>query len=395
VNRKKGNKITRKIGVITVGRSDFGLYESVLKELHSSPSFELSLLATGAHFAPEFGITVSEIEKKGFAYERGLEMLLASDSPQGVGKAIGLGIISFAQKFAEDRPDLLLALGDRIEMLCGPVAAMSYNIPVAHIHGGAVTEGAIDDLVRHAITKMSHIHFVSCQQYADRVMQMGEEPWRVFNVGAPGLDRIQTRKKVSKAQILAKIDLDMEKDTLLVTYHPVTLEPQDVSIQVEALLTALESTDFQVVMTYPNVDVGSTIIIDRLSRFSEKHNDRVRLLKNAGTELYLALMDNVKAMVGNSSSGISEAPSFQLPVVNIGTRQAGKIRAPNVIDVGYSVEEILSGIQVATSSQFKEGLRGTKSPYGDGHAGEKIVEVLRTIEINDRLIRKKFVDLKK
>jgi GDP/UDP-N,N'-diacetylbacillosamine 2-epimerase (hydrolysing) len=387
------SKTSRKIGVITVGRSDFGLYESVLKGLHSSPFFEIALYATGAHFAPEFGRTVSEIVEKGFDYEKGLEMLLASDSPQGVGKGVGLGIISFAQKFASQRPELLLVLGDRIEMLCGPVAAMSYNIPVAHIHGGAVTEGAIDDLVRHAITKMSHIHFVSCQQYADRVMQMGEEAWRVFNVGAPGLDRIATRKKLSKAEISTRIGLDMEKDTLLLTYHPVTLETQDVDVQVEALLAALKSTEFQLVMTYPNVDVGNAIIIDRFSQFSKKHKDRVRLLKNAGTELYFALMEAVIAMVGNSSSGITEAPSFKLPVVNIGTRQTGKLRAPNVIDVGYSAEEIVSGIRVATSNQFKEGLRDIKNPYGDGHAGEKILEVLRTIEINDKLIRKKFVDI--
>jgi GDP/UDP-N,N'-diacetylbacillosamine 2-epimerase (hydrolysing) len=305
-----------------------------------------------------------------------------------------LGIISFAQKFADQSPDLLLVLGDRIEMLCGPVAAMSYNIPVAHIHGGAVTEGAIDELVRHAITKMSHIHFVSCRKYADRLIQMGEEAWRVFNAGAPGLDRILTRKKLSKAEISARIGLDIEKDTLLVTYHPVTLEIQDVGVQVEALLAALESTEYQVVMTYPNVDVGNAVIIDRFYQFSEKHKNRVRLLKNAGTELYFALLDTVSAMVGNSSSGISEAPSFQLPVVNIGTRQTGKLRAPNVIDVGYSVEEIISGIQKAASNRFKKGLKNIKNPYGDGHAAKKILEVLRTIEINDRLIRKKFVDLK-
>lgn len=385
----------RKIGVVTVGRSDFGIYESVLEGLKADPSFDLYLMVTGAHFAPAFGRTVTDIEEKGFDYERGLEMLLASDSPQGIGKSIGLGIISFAQAFAVERPDLLLVLGDRVEMLCGPVVAMSYNIPVTHIHGGAVTEGAIDELVRHAITKMSHLHFVSCQKYADRVIQMGEEPWRVFNVGAPGLDRILAHKRLSNDELSARVGLDMNKQTLLVTYHPVTLETQEVGLQVDALLTALESTKYQIVLTYPNTDVGSATIIERFRQFSEAHPERVCLLKNAGTEVYLGLMATVSAMAGNSSSGIVEAPSFELPVVNIGTRQKGKVLAANVIDVGYATEEIAAGIRIATSAKFREELRGLQNPYGDGHAGERIIEILRTIPIDDRLIRKKFVDLTK
>lgn len=379
--------------MVTVGRSDFGIYESVLEGLKADLAFDLRLMVTGAHFAPAFGRTVTDIEEMGFDYERGLEMLLASDSPQGVGKSIGLGIISFAQAFATERPDLLLVLGDRFEMLCAPVAAMSYNIPVAHIHGGAVTEGAIDELVRHAITKMSHLHFVSCQKYADRVIQMGEEPWRVFNVGAPGLDCILARKTLSNDELSARVGLDMNKETLLVTYHPVTLEVQDVGPQVDALLVALEPTEYQVVLTYPNADVGHAIIIDRFRQFAEAHPNRVRLLKNAGTEVYLGLMATVSVMVGNSSSGIVEAPSFELPVVNIGTRQKGKVRAANVIDVGYTMEEITAGIRVATSAEFREGLRGLQKPYGDGHAGERIVEILRTIPIDARLIHKRFVDL--
>lgn len=383
----------RKIGVVTVARSDFGIYEPVIDHIKADPLFDLHLMATGAHFAPAFGRTVTDIEEKGLEYVPGLEMLLASDSSQGVGKSLGLGIISFAQAFAADRPDLLVVLGDRVEMLCGPVAALAYNIPVAHIHGGAVTEGAIDELVRHAITKMSHLHFVSCDEYAHRVIQMGEEPWRVHNVGAPGLDRVVANQTLPKSESSARVGMDLSLDTLLATYHPVTLELGDLENQVDSFLTALESSGYQIVITYPNSDEGSSTIIEKFHKFSDQHRDRVRLLKNAGTETYLSLMAAVSAMVGNSSSGIVEAPSFHLPVVNIGTRQQGKLRAANVIDVGYSTKEIAAGIQRATSKEFAKGLLGLVNPYGDGHAGRRIVEVLRTVPLNDRLLRKKFVDL--
>lgn len=384
----------RKVDVVTVGRSDSGIYESVLEKLKADSAFDLRLMVTGAHFSSTFGKTVAEIHKKGFDYEPGLEMLLASDSAQGIGKSIGLGIISFAQAFAASCPDLLIVLGDRVEMICAPIAAMSYNIPVAHIGGGAVTEGAVDELVRHAITKMSHLHFVVCRQYEDRVIQMGEEPWRVINVGSPALDRIRTHRILSREQLSSRLSMDMKKDTLLVTYHPVTLEVKDVHYQVETLLKAFESLEYQVIITYPNADTGQTEIIESIKRFSMSNKDRVRLIKNAGTEVYLSLMSSVAAMVGNSSSGIVEAPSFRLPVVNIGTRQKGKVRPSNVIDVGYSMEEIVSGIRKATSAEFREGLRNLQNPYGDGHAGERILEILRTIPIDDKLIRKKFINLK-
>ena len=384
-----------KVDVVTVGRSDLGIYESVLEKLKADSAFDLRLMVTGAHFALTFGNTAAEIQKKGFDYEPGLEMLLDSDSAQGIGKSIGLGIISFAQAFAVSRPDLLIVLGDRVEMICAPIAAMSYNIPVAHIGGGAVTEGAVDELVRHAITKMSHLHFVVCQQYADRVIQMGEESWRVFNVGSPALDRIRPHRVLSREQLSLQLSMDLKKDTLLVTYHPVTLEVKDAHYQVKTLLKALEALKYQVIITYPNADLGKTEIIESIKRFSLCNKDRVRLIKNAGTEVYLGLMSTVVAMVGNSSSGIVEALSFRLPVVNIGTRQKGKVRAGNVIDVGYSIEEIVSGIREATSAEFREGIHSLQHPYGDGHAGERILEILRTISIDNKLICKKFRNLKK
>jgi len=286
---------------------------------------------------------------------------------------------------------MLLVLGDRLEMICGPIAALSFNIPIAHIGGGAITEGAVDEQIRHAITKLSHLHFVSCQQYADRVMQMGEEPWRVFNVGATGLDRIHTSPRISVPELSKKVGLDLSQKTLLVTYHPVTLELGEIDHQVDSLLKSLDRSGFQVVLTYPNADVGSTKIINRFEKYARGHPGRAVVVENAGTDMYLSLMKTVSAMVGNSSSGIVEAPSFQLPVVNIGTRQTGKVRSPNVIDVGYSSDEISRGISTALSAGFIKELVGMANPYGKGEAAAQIAKTLHTIPIDDRLLRKKFI----
>jgi GDP/UDP-N,N'-diacetylbacillosamine 2-epimerase (hydrolysing) len=381
----------RKIGVITVGRSDFGLYESVLNRIDSDPGMELQLLVTGAHFSTQYGTAVTDIEQKGFPYSRGLDMLLASGSAQGMGKSIGLGVISFAQAFAADPPAILLVLGDRLEMISGPVAALSFNIPIAHCGGGAVTEGAVDEQVRHAITKLSHLHFVFCQQYADRVTQMGEEPWRVFNVGATGLDRIYTSRQISVPELSEQVGLDLSQKTLLVTYHPVTLELNQTEAQVDSLLESLDRSELQVILTYPNADMGSLKIINSFQKYAREHPGRTVVIENAGTEMYLSLMNTVSAMVGNSSSGIVEAPSFKLPVVNIGTRQTGKVRSPNVIDVGYSSDEISKGIDTALSSEFIKELSGMENPYWNGGSAVQIAETLRTIPIDDRLLRKKFI----
>lgn len=388
---KVGHSSPIKIGVVTVARSDFGIYESLLMQLKKDPAFELHIFATGAHFSPQFGTTVSEITNKGFEYIPGLEMLLDANSPQSIGKSVGLGIISLSQAFAINRPDLLLVLGDRIEMVCGPVVALSFNIPVAHIGGGAVTEGAIDEFVRHAITKMSHIHFVICELYAKRIRQMGEEPWRVCNVGSPALDRIVNFKTMPIGELSEKVGLDLTCDTLLVTFHPVTLELEDLKWQVDNLMESLSQGSWQVVVTYPNADVGNEYIIQSINQFANKNKDRVRILQHAGTEIYLSLMASVKAMVGNTSSGVAEAPSFKLPVVNIGTRQDGKVHAENVIDVGYSETEITEGINKALSAEFRESLQDMKSPYGDGHASEKIIDILKGLTLGPELLKKKFI----
>lgn len=382
----------RSIAVATVGRSDFGLYEPLLERIAADPALELRLMASGAHFDPRFGPTVREIEAAGYAFEPGLAMHPESDDAAGIAQALGRGVQAFARAFGARRPDLLVLLGDRSEMLAPALAALPFNIPQAHLYGGKITEGAIDERVRHALTKMSHLHFVSCQPYAERVMQMGEEAWRVFNVGSPGLDRLHGRPRASREALCGEIGLDPAQPFLLVTFHPVTLEPAGQDEQVAALLQALAQSGHAVVATYPNADAGGLRIAAALEAFAARQPRSVRLLRHAGSRLYADLMAHAAAMVGNSSSGVGEAPSFELPVVNIGSRQDGAIKAANVIDVGYAAADILAGIKRATDGAFRAGLRGLRNPYGDGNAGARIAATLRDIPLDDRLLRKKFVD---
>ena len=383
---------TREIAAVTTSRADFGLLQPVVDRIRDDASLELRLLVSGAHFSPLYGSTVREIEELKFAYENGLEMRLDSDSPEAISKSLGVGVLGFAQAFAVRRPDLLIVIGDRIEMVCAAFAAIPFNIPIAHLYGGKVTEGAIDELTRHALTKMSHLHFVTTQRHAERVMQMGEEAWRVFNYGSPGLDRIHLYERRSRAAVCSEIGVGEDRPFLLVTFHPVTLEALQRHEQVRAFMEALRRTQVQLVITYPNADAGSSEIIDALERFAAEEPGRVRLIKNAGPRLYFDLMASAGAMVGNSSSGIAEAPSFELPVVNVGTRQTGFERAGNVIDVGHAADEVLAGIERALDPAFRASLRGLKNPYGDGNSSARIVAELKSVPLDDRLLRKKFVD---
>lgn len=381
----------RSIAFVTVARSDFGLAEPLLERVRRDAALEMRLLVSGAHFAPQFGPTVAEIEAKGYAFER-LDLGPQGDDPASIAVAVGAGVQAFGRAYAAARPDLVVIVGDRIEMLCGAIAAIPFNIPLVHLYGGKISEGATDELTRHALTKMSHLHFVTSEKHAQRVRQMGEESWRVFNFGSPGLDRIRERPRIPRSELCEELRLDPALPFVLVTFHPVTLEPTQRSAQISALLTALARYDGQIVMTYPNADAGHTELITAFTAFAASHAARVRLIKSAGSQRYLDLMANAAVMVGNSSSGIGEAPSFELPVVNIGSRQAGFDRAPNVIDVGYDCDEIAAAVARAVEPGFRRSLQGLKNPYGDGHASPRILEVLRTIPIDDRLLRKKFVD---
>ena len=381
----------RQIAVLTVGRSDFGRYLPVLRSLDKKKDVKLRLIASGAHFSSEFGNTISEIKDSGLRWEPGYHEALASDEPKNVGLAIGRGTAYLTNLFANNRPDLVVVLGDRFEMLSGANAAMGFNIPVVHIHGGAVTEGAIDELTRHALTKMSHVHMVSCEPYAQRVRQMGEEDWRIHVTGAPGLDNLLDIGSMAVDSLSAEVELDISRPSILACYHPVTVEPGQAGSQVANMLSAIETIGLQVILTYPNIDPGHRPIVEAIEEFASRDPKHRVLLKNAGHEIFSSLLRNVDALIGNSSSGIVEAASFKLPVVNIGTRQDGKVRAKNVIDVNYNLDDIESGLSQALSFKFKNSLSDLINPYGDGNAGPRIANIIASQALDARLLRKKFV----
>jgi len=382
----------RTIGVVTVARSDYGYYFPILKRIEEDPNLALHLIVSGTHLSPDYGLTIKDITGDGFEINEQVEMLVASDSPEGVSKSMGLGTIGFSRSFSKKRADILLLLGDRFEMHAAAIAALPFKIPLAHIHGGEITEGAIDDALRHSLTKLSHLHFVTTDEHARRVIQLGEEPWRVTVSGAPSLDNLHQVALLTTEQLEAQYGLCLNQSPLIVTYHPVTLEYEQTEWQINELLGALERTSGPIIFSMPNADTGNRTIYREIDKFVRSHN-RAQIVASFGFQGYFSLMAMARAMVGNSSSGIIEAASFRLPVVNIGNRQKGRLRGRNVIDVGYSREAILEGINKAGAPAFRETLLDLKNPYGDGSAAGRIVSRLENVELNDRLIRKSFYDL--
>ena len=380
----------KRIGVVTVSRSDYGHLRPVLEALRRAPDLELLLLVAGMHLASEFGLTVRDIEADGFPISARVEMLGGGDTPEAVAAATGRGVAGFGEAFARLRPDVVVVLGDRFEMLAAAVAALPFALPVAHIHGGEVSEGAMDNQIRHAITKLAHLHFASAEPHARRIAAMGEEPWRIHTVGAPGLDRLATTEPLPRAGLARELRLPEAGPWLLVTFHPVTLEYRDTAAHIDELLAALEKTDGFIVITYPNADTAGRLIIERIEEFAGRHPRRCRLAKSLGERLYLSLLRHADLMIGNSSSGLIEAPSFGLPVVNVGSRQRGRLRGANVIDVEPSREDILRGIEGAQALPFRVRARAAANPYGDGHAAPRIVEILRSVPIDVRLVQKRF-----
>ena len=381
----------RVIGVVTVARSDWGHLVPVLEALRAAPDVTLRLLVGGAHLSPRFGSTVAAIEAAGWPIAARVEMLEAGDAPRDMAVAAARGVAGFADVFAHERLELLVLLGDRLEMLAAATAALPFALPVAHIHGGEVTEGAIDEQARHAITKLAHLHFAAAEPYARRILQMGEEPWRVHCVGAPGLDRLAARATLPRAEIAARLGLALRRPTLLVTFHPVTLEHADTARQVDELVAALAGVDGDVVISYPGADTAHRAIVERWTALASSRPG-TRLAASLGEDVYASLLREADVMVGNSSSGIIEAGSFALPVVNVGTRQQGRLRGPNVVDVGHRRDEIAAGLARALAPAFRRGLAGMRNPYGDGAAAPRITEVLRKVELGPRLVRKRFVD---
>lgn len=381
----------RTIAVVTGARSDYSIYYPILKRLSSDPQFKIKLLVSGSHLLPSFGYTIQEIEKDGFEIFDCIDMLLATDTPESIAKSTGLQTVGFAQALARLRPDLLMLLGDRFEMLAAASAALPFRIPVAHIHGGELTQGAIDDAIRHAVTKMSHLHFTSTEAYAQRILQLGEEDWRVTVCGAPALEALEQVHLMSCAEVKQKLAIDFDAPLLLVTYHPVTLEFERTAHQIQECLSALACTDYFILFTYPNVDTANQTILEAIKKFIREY-PKSKLVPNLGRQLYYSVMAIASAMVGNSSSGIIEAPSFKLPVVNIGNRQSGRMRAQNVIDVPADKSQILAAIQQAVSIEFRESLHDLVNPYYRENTSETILRKLKNILYDNRLMMKQFID---
>jgi UDP-N-acetylglucosamine 2-epimerase (non-hydrolysing)/GDP/UDP-N,N'-diacetylbacillosamine 2-epimerase (hydrolysing) len=382
----------RTISVVTVGRSDFGIYLPILHEIRKHPELRLHLIASGGHLSPGAGSTVGELAREGFEPDDRVDMLLAADTPEAIAKSMGLGIIGFADVYRRVRPDILLVLGDRFEMNTAVQAAVPFKIPIAHIHGGEVTIGAIDEAFRHSITKCSHLHFTSTREHANRVIQLGEEPWRVSVSGAPSLDNLRRVALLKTTELETLVGLRFDRQPLLVTFHPVTLQFEDAEYHVRELLAALAEFELPVVITKPNCDTSHYVIIQEMERFAAAHAN-VALVDSLGTQAYFSLMSQAAAMIGNSSSGIIEAASFELPVVNIGLRQQGRTRSANIIDSGHSSREIREAIRIATTADFRNSLVGIKNSYGCGNAAAHIVGRLSREVLNERLLLKRFYDV--
>lgn len=381
----------RRIAVVTSSRADYSHLYWPLRLLLEHPGVDLRLIAMASHLSPEFGATVREIEQDGIPIAARIESLLSSDSDVGMAKSIGVAVLSLADALGSLRPDLLLLIADRYEMLAPAAVALSLRIPMAHIEGGEISEGAIDDAVRNALTKMSHVHFTSTETARARVIAMGEEPWRVHRAGAPSLDHLRRSRLLSRGEVEARCGVDFSTPSLLVTYHPVTLE-RDTTVEAHSLFAALEAVaargDAQLLFCYPNADAGSRALIEHTHAFLARQ-PASRIFVNLDPVMYWSLLRCVDVMIGNSSSGIMETGSFALPTVNVGIRQKGRERARNILDAEASTGAIVARIAEARSPEFRARLADMTNPYGDGHAAERIVEVLTTVPLGPELLIKR------
>ncbi len=376
----------RTIAVVTTSRADYSHLYWPLRELDAHPDVDLKLIVLASHLSPEFGHTVREIEKDGFAIAARLECLLSSDTDVGMAKSIGLAVLSLADTLAVMRPDLILIIADRYEMLAPAAVALALRIPIAHIEGGELSQGAIDDAVRNALTKMSHIHFTSTEGARDRVISLGEEPWRVHHAGAPSLDHLRKSKLLSQFEIESRYQIDLSRTTTVIAYHPVTLL-SDTNAEADEVFAALAQLPQQLVFCYPNADAGSRDLAARIRSLLTQRQDG-HLFTNLPAVEYWSLLQHATLFVGNSSSGIMETASFALPAVNIGMRQQGRERPRNIVDTPPVAASILEAVDKAESSNFRASLEGMANPYGDGCAAERIVHVLTTLPPRDKLLLK-------
>lgn len=384
----------RKICVMTGTRAEYGLLYWLMKEIQADDALELQLIVTGMHLSPEFGSTYQTIEKDGFIIDEKIEMLLSSDTPVGITKSIGLGVIGFADALQRLQPDIMVLLGDRYEALAAAQAAMVANIPIAHLHGGEVTEGVIDESIRHSITKMSEIHFTSTPEYRNRVIQLGEQPSCVYEMGAPGIDNILRMKFMGQSELEQSIDFSLGKHFFLVTYHPVTLKMDQIEKCMQQLLDALNQfPDVKVLFTKANSDAGGRYINRMIDIYTEKNPKRVYSIVSLGQCRYLSAMKLCTAVVGNSSSGILEAPVLKKPTVNIGDRQKGRERTISVLDCKEETMDIVATIKRAMSAEFQEHIKQMHIAHADGKIAVRMKEVLKKIDLTG-ICQKHFYDVK-
>lgn len=377
----------RTIAVVTTSRAEYSLLYWPLRDLAAHPDLNLKIIALGPHLSPEFGCTAREIEKDGFTIDARIECLLSSDTDVGMAKTIGLATLGLADCLGQMRPDILVLTADRFEMLAPASVAVALRIPIAHIEGGEVSQGAIDDAIRNALTKLSHIHFTSTASARARVIAMGEEEWRVHRVGAAALDHLKRSPLLSREEVDARLGIHLGRPTAIVTFHPVTLA-QDTTREADAFLNAVRATPGQLLFCYPNADAGSRAMIERVEALARERGD-AKVLINLHPIVYWSLLQYVDFLLGNSSSGIIEAASMALPAVDVGMRQQGREHGRNVLDAEPTVESILSRIAVAQSDDFRRSLAGMENPYGDGQASRRIVEVLASVPLGEKLLLKK------
>lgn len=387
------NGLTRKICVVTSTRAEYGLLRWVMQGIQEAPELTLQVITTGMHLSPEFGLTWHEIEKDGFTIDRKVEMLLSSDTPVGVAKSMGLGLIGFADALQALQPDILVVLGDRFEILSAAAAALVARIPVAHLHGGETTEGAMDEAIRHSITKMSHLHFVAAEAYRRRVIQLGEHPDRVFLVGGLGTDSILKLDLLDRPTLEKALDFKFGQRNLLITFHPVTLEKGTAAEQMTELFAALDMLeDTHLIFTMPNADTDGRVLFRLIEDFVARHPQTAKAFTSLGQLRYLSTVAQVDAIVGNSSSGLAEAPSFKKGTINIGDRQAGRLKAKSIIDCRPDRQAIVDALAQLYSPAFQELLKSVCNPYGEGGASKKIMEVLRGYPL-EGLLKKSFFNL--
>lgn len=386
----------KRIGIMTGTRAEYGLLKPLMQEINKDNDLELYLIVSGMHLSPEFGMTYKEIEGDGFQINAKVEMLLSSDSPAGISKSIGLGVIGFADEFQRADLDMLILLGDRYEALSAAICALVMRIPIAHLHGGELTEGAIDEGIRHSITKMSYLHFTSTEQYRNRVIQLGENPERVFYVGALGVENIKKINLMTKEELEKSIHFEIDENTVVVTYHPVTLENNTVEEQFLNLLKVLDrNPKIRMIFTKANADTNGRIVNELIDKYAAQNSERACAFVSLGQKRYLSALKYCRIVIGNSSSGIIEAPSFGKPIINIGDRQKGRICADSVINCGYTQQEIQQAMETALTEEFENKARNCRNPYEKENTAANIISVIKDYLLNDKIkLKKGFYDIK-